>query len=116
VSGSAPMPGDHQRQHTRRTGGRLAYSTASLLLTGLLVAGSAARPAQAEEPEWPTRPVTLVVPFSAGEASDAIGRIIADGIGTSLRQTVVVENVTGTGGLLGGAKVARATPDGYQFV
>jgi tripartite-type tricarboxylate transporter receptor subunit TctC len=54
-----------------------------------------------------------VVPFSAGGSSDAIGRIIADGIGTGLRQTVVVENVTGTGGLLGGAKVARAAPDGY---
>ena len=85
-------------------------------LVGLLAAASAVVPAQAEEPEWPTRPITLVVPFSAGGSSDAIGRIVADGIGTSLHQTVVVENVTGTGGLLGGAKVARATPDGYQFV
>jgi tripartite-type tricarboxylate transporter receptor subunit TctC len=84
------------------------------LVAGLLATGFAT--AQAQEPEWPTRPITLVVPFSAGGSSDAIGRIIADGIGTSLRQTVVVENVTGTGGLLGGAKVARAAPDGYQFV
>ena len=110
------MLGDHRRQHMRRTAGHVACSTASLLLAGLLAAGSAVRPAQAEEPEWPTRPITLVVPFSAGGSSDAIGRIIADGIGTSLHQTVVVENVTGTGGLLGGAKVARAAPDGYQFV
>jgi tripartite-type tricarboxylate transporter receptor subunit TctC len=100
----------------RPTGGRLACLTASLLSAVLLAAGSAPRPAQAEEPEWPTRPITLVVPFSAGGSSDAIGRIIADGIGTSLHQTVVVENVTGTGGLLGGARVARAAPDGYQFV
>src|SRR5262249_32313378 len=52
----------------------------------------------------------------AGGSSDAIGRIIADGIATSLRQTVVVENVTGTGGLLGGARGAKAAPDGSQFV
>jgi tripartite-type tricarboxylate transporter receptor subunit TctC len=83
-------------------------------LAGLIVAGLALHPAQAED--WPTRPITLVVPFSAGGSSDAIGRIVADGIGTSLHQTVVVENVSGTGGLLGGARVARASPDGYQFV
>src|SRR5207344_1999925 len=100
----------------RHTGHHLACMTASMLVGGLLAAGSAARPAQAQETDWPTRPVTLVVPFSAGGSSDAIGRIIGDGIGTSLRQTVVVENVTGSGGLLGGAKVARAAPDGYQFV
>jgi tripartite-type tricarboxylate transporter receptor subunit TctC len=96
----------------RRTGDHVAYA----LIIGLLAAACAAHPAQAEEPEWPTRPITMVVPFSAGGSSDAIGRIIADGIGTSLHQTVVVENVTGSGGLLGGAKVARAAPDGYQFV
>jgi tripartite-type tricarboxylate transporter receptor subunit TctC len=89
---------------------------AASVLVGLLAAGPAAHPAHAEESDWPTRPITLVVPFSAGGSSDAIGRIIADGIGTSLRQTVVVENVTGTGGLIGGARVARAAPDGYQFV
>jgi tripartite-type tricarboxylate transporter receptor subunit TctC len=90
--------------------------TAAPVLAGLLAAGSAAHLALAQESDWPTRPITLVVPFSAGGSSDAIGRIIADGIGSSLRQTVVVENVTGTGGLLGGARVARAAPDGYQFV
>jgi tripartite-type tricarboxylate transporter receptor subunit TctC len=90
--------------------------TAASILVGLLAAASAAHPARAQESDWPTRPITMVVPFSAGGSSDAIGRIIADGIGTSLRQTVVVENVTGTGGLLGGARVARSAPDGYQFV
>jgi tripartite-type tricarboxylate transporter receptor subunit TctC len=99
----------------RPTGDHFIWMAASVL-AGLLTAASAAHPAHAEETDWPTRPITLVVPFSAGGSSDAIGRIIADGIGTSLRQTVVVENVTGTGGLLGGARVARAAPDGYQFV
>src|SRR5262245_59825051 len=88
---------------------------AASALVGLLTA-SATAPALAQDTDWPTRQITLVVPFSAGGSSDVIGRIIADGIGTSLRQTVVVENVTGSGGLLGGQRVARAAPDGYQFV
>ena len=82
----------------------------------VLAAGLAIRPAHAQDADWPTRPITLVVPFSAGGSSDAIGRIIADGIGSQLHQTVVVENVAGTGGMLGSARVARAAPDGYQFV
>jgi len=86
------------------------------LLVGVLAEVPAPLPAHAEENDWPTRPITMVVPFSAGGSSDAIGRIMADGIGTALGQTVVVENVTGSGGLLGGARVARAAPDGYQLV
>jgi tripartite-type tricarboxylate transporter receptor subunit TctC len=65
---------------------------------------------------WPTRPMTLVVPFAAGGSSDSIGRIMADGLSTELGQPVVVENVTGAGGLMGGSRVAKAAPDGYQFV
>ena len=89
---------------------------ASVSLAAMLSVGPFAHPAHTQEIEWPTHPITLVVPFSAGGSSDAIGRIIADGIATSLNQTVVVENITGTGGLLGGARVAKAAPDGYQFV
>jgi tripartite-type tricarboxylate transporter receptor subunit TctC len=65
---------------------------------------------------WPTRPVALVVPFAAGGSSDAIGRIMADGLNGPLGRSVVVENVTGAGGMAGGTRVARAAPDGYQFV
>ncbi|HLH90357.1 MAG TPA: tripartite tricarboxylate transporter substrate-binding protein [Xanthobacteraceae bacterium] len=72
--------------------------------------------AGARAQEWPSHPLTLVVPFSAGGSSDAIARIVADGISNNLKQPVVVENVTGTGGMLGGARVARAAPDGYQLV
>jgi tripartite-type tricarboxylate transporter receptor subunit TctC len=66
--------------------------------------------------EWPSHPLVLVVPFSAGGSSDAIARIVADGVSNNLKQPVLVENVTGTGGMLGGARVARASPDGYQFI
>src|SRR5580658_4383438 len=65
---------------------------------------------------WPARTMTLVVPFAAGGSSDAVGRIVADGLGRQLNQTVIVENVTGAGGMTGSARVAKAAPDGYQFV
>jgi len=66
--------------------------------------------------EWPVRPVTMVVPFAAGGPADAVGRILAAGVSDALGQEVVVENVGGGGGMLGGARVAKAAPDGYQFV
>jgi tripartite-type tricarboxylate transporter receptor subunit TctC len=66
--------------------------------------------------DWPTRPVTMVVPFAAGGPADAVGRLVASRLSEMLGQEVIVENVGGGGGMLGGARVARATPDGYQFV
>ena len=85
-------------------------ATVSVIAAGVCV------PAARAQADWPTRPLTLVVPFSAGGSSDTIGRIIADGISDNLRQPVVVENVAGAGGMVGGSRVAKATPDGYQFV
>jgi tripartite-type tricarboxylate transporter receptor subunit TctC len=92
----------------------LAFWTTAAAIMTLIAADLCARPAKAED--WPTRPLTLVVPFSAGGSSDTIGRIIADGISSNLRQPVVVENVAGAGGMVGGSRVAKAIPDGYQFV
>jgi tripartite-type tricarboxylate transporter receptor subunit TctC len=77
-----------------------------------LLAANAAAVAQ----NWPTRPMTLVVPFAAGGSSDAIARILAEGLRTELGQSVLVENVGGAGGMIGSSRVARATPDGYEFV
>jgi tripartite-type tricarboxylate transporter receptor subunit TctC len=65
---------------------------------------------------WPTRPLTLVVPFAAGGPSDVAGRIIAQRLTEILGQQVVVENPSGAGGTLGSSRVAKAAPDGYQFV
>jgi len=89
-------------------------ATASVL--AVIAVALSGRTAGAQAQEWPTRSMTLVVPFAAGGSSDAIARIVADGISNNLRKPVVVENVTGGGGLLGGSRIARATPDGYQFV
>jgi tripartite-type tricarboxylate transporter receptor subunit TctC len=75
---------------------------------------AAADPAQAQE--WPNRPITMVAPFGAGGSTDAIARIIADGLSTQLHQPVIVENVGGAGGMTGANRVAKAAPDGYQFV
>ena len=65
---------------------------------------------------WPTRPVTMVVPFAAGSSSDTAGRILAIGLSEALGQQVIIENVGGGGGMTGTARVAKAAPDGYQFV
>lgn len=66
--------------------------------------------------DWPTRPVTMVVPFAAGGGGDLIGRILAPRLSELLGRTVIVENIGGAGGMNGAARVANAAPDGYQFV
>ena len=63
---------------------------------------------------FPTKPVTIVVPFSAGGPTDTIARIMAERMTKSLGQTVLVENVTGAGGNIGVSRVVRAAPDGYM--
>jgi tripartite-type tricarboxylate transporter receptor subunit TctC len=70
-------------------------------------------PAQSQD--FPSRPITIVVPFPAGGAFDTIGRIIADRMKMSLGQPVIIENAAGASGSLGVARVARATPDGYTL-
>jgi len=64
---------------------------------------------------YPSRPVTLVVPFAAGGPVDTIARIVAVPMGTTIGQTVVVEDVVGAAGTIGVGRVARATPDGYTL-
>jgi tripartite-type tricarboxylate transporter receptor subunit TctC len=65
---------------------------------------------------WPTRPVTMVVPYVAGGATDIVGRILAARLSEILRQQVIIENIGGAGGMAGTSRVAKAAPDGYQFV
>jgi tripartite-type tricarboxylate transporter receptor subunit TctC len=66
--------------------------------------------------DWPSRPVSLVVPFAAGGPMDVVGRILALRMSEVLRQQVVVENIGGAGGMTGSARVAKGAPDGYQFL
>jgi tripartite-type tricarboxylate transporter receptor subunit TctC len=79
-------------------------------LAALLISGS---PSLAEN--FPSHPITIVVPFSAGGPSDAMARILAERMQRTLGQTILIENVTGAGGSLGVGRVARAPADGYTI-
>jgi tripartite-type tricarboxylate transporter receptor subunit TctC len=83
-----------------------------IVLTALLVGASEVAGTQV----YPTRPITLVVPFPAGGPSDTLARILADEMQGALGQPVIVENSAGASGSIGVARVARATPDGYSLV
>jgi tripartite-type tricarboxylate transporter receptor subunit TctC len=95
---------------TRRVLTALAFASASAI-TGSFIS---AVPAKAQD--WPNRPMTMVAPFAAGGSTDAIARIVAEGLSSQLHQPVIVENVGGAGGMTGTNRVAKAPPDGYQFV
>jgi tripartite-type tricarboxylate transporter receptor subunit TctC len=102
------------RPDGRRTAGRV-WSAAPVRRRALLAAPALlALPARAQA--WPSRPITLVVPFGAGGNVDALARVIAPGLSSRLGQPVVVENVPGAGGILGVERVARAAPDGHTLV
>lgn len=77
---------------------------------------SSSLPALAGAQSYPTRPITMVVPFGAGGPTDVIGRILAEGMRKSLGQPVIVEDIAGASGTIGAGRVARADPDGYTFV
>src|SRR6266496_2053507 len=80
-------------------------------LSLLILFGAAATQAQT----YPSRPITLVVPFPPGGSTDAAARIIAERMRATLGQSVVIENVGGAGGSIGVGRVARSAPDGYTF-
>src|ERR1043166_7149929 len=85
---------------------RIARAT---LVAALLVAGSA----QAQD--YPTRPITLVVPYAAGGGNDVMARIVAEKMSRTLGQQIVIENKGGAGGSIATRQVAKAAPDGYTL-
>jgi tripartite-type tricarboxylate transporter receptor subunit TctC len=93
---------------------RASRGTFVILGIGAAVLIGFVRPAAAQT--YPSRTLDLVVPFAPGGPSDVAGRVIAQRMSDVLGQQVVVENLAGAGGTVGSAHVARAAPDGYQFV
>jgi tripartite-type tricarboxylate transporter receptor subunit TctC len=87
-----------------------AHLPGALAAIALAIAG----PAVAQD--YPTKPISIVVPYPAGGVVDIVGRLIADKLGTSLGKRVIVENKPGAGGTIGAAAVARAAPDGYTLL
>src|SRR5882672_2225593 len=71
-------------------------------------------PAQAQD--WPSKPITMMVSFTAGSSIDVAGRIIAARMAEILGHSIVIENVGGAGGMVGAARVAKGAPDGYQIL
>jgi tripartite-type tricarboxylate transporter receptor subunit TctC len=88
---------------------RIGQSLAAALAVASLLSASV----QAQG--FPERPLTVIVPFAAGGAADSTGRILAEGLGRVLGKSVVVENIGGAGGAIGGARVKGAAPDGYTI-
>ncbi|HJR21293.1 MAG TPA: tripartite tricarboxylate transporter substrate-binding protein [Dongiaceae bacterium] len=72
--------------------------------------------AAAEAQDYPTDPITVIVPFSAGGPTDTVTRLVAESMQKTLGQQIVVENVGGAGGTLGAARAAKAEPDGYTLL
>src|SRR5499426_4686356 len=89
----------------------LARALAAPFLAAFILATGAA-----SAQTYPSRPIALVVPYPPGGATDAISRILQDGMSQSLGQQVVIENIGGAGGMIAAAKAARAAPDGYTIL
>jgi tripartite-type tricarboxylate transporter receptor subunit TctC len=91
---------------------RIGKTLMSVLIGFAATASMSAAPAAG----YPTKPVTLIIPFSAGGPTDTVGRLIGKAMEADLKQPVVVENVGGPGGTVGAGRVARAAPDGYTLL
>ena len=87
----------------------------SLLLTVLAVSVVAAAPAHAQTTNWPTKPITLIVPFPPGGGTDAFARPLAAQLSKQLGRQVIIDNRGGAGGTVGASIAAKAAPDGYTF-
>ena len=85
-------------------------------LLGIAAVGVGVTTSSGPADNYPTRPITVVVPFPAGGPSDVVARVVSEQMGTILGQSLVIENVGGGGGTIGSARVAAANPDGYALL
>jgi tripartite-type tricarboxylate transporter receptor subunit TctC len=94
----------------------LQYNRRRFAATALAVVGSLAVPALAQNQNFPTKPVRLVVPFAPGGGNDLLARVIAPRMAEILGQAVIVDNKPGAGGNLGTDQVAKSSPDGHTIL
>jgi len=90
----------------------MSFNLRKTLLTALLFNVLIADAGFAADTPFPNKPVSMVVPFTAGGPTDTVARLIAQAMSTEPKQTVVIENVGGAAGTLGAGRVARAAADG----
>ena len=86
------------------------------ILASLAAAAAMTFASHAAAQDYPTQPITIVVPFSAGGPTDTVTRLIAEPMGKELGQNIVIQNVTGAGGTVAAGQVAKAQPDGYTVL
>ena len=84
-------------------------------ICGLLVAGAAVASVVAHADVYPSKPVTIIVPYAPGSGMDAMSRVIGQELGARFKQTMLIDNKAGANGTLGAAALTRATPDGYTL-
>src|SRR3954469_7639749 len=94
----------------------MKMTTATRLFLGASIALAASFSSQASAQNYPSKPITVVIPFAGGSASDVVSRIMFDKMSKNMGQPIVVENRPGAGGNSGTLQGARATPDGYTLV
>jgi tripartite-type tricarboxylate transporter receptor subunit TctC len=94
--------------------GKSAPARASVAILGALLAAIASSAKAADD--YPTRSITVVVPFPAGGPSDVVARIVTDHMAKTLHQSFIIENIGGAGGVLGSGRVASSAPDGYTLL
>ena len=87
----------------------------AIVVAAILGLFQTAAPHSASAQSYPTRPITIIVPYPAGGPTDMLARILAERLKTALGQPVIIENVTGAGGSIGVGRVARSAPDGYTL-
>ena len=92
------------------------HSMKKLVASLMLAAACSVAPLTASAQNWPERPITMIVPFSAGGPTDTVARLVAEAMSRDLGQQVIVENVGGAGGTVGASRVAAAEADGYTLL
>ena len=92
------------------------HGCAAMIAVGLATLGLAEPTSLAAQDAYPSRTISIVVPYTSGGGVDSVARLVAEGLRENLGQSVIVDNVPGASGMIGAQRVARADPDGYTLL